>query len=297
MIDYLVGVDGGGTGTRARVIRMDGTVVGAGQAGPSALGQGIEQAWLQVRRAVDAAFASAGVSEPPLQACAVGMGLSGVHNHGWRDSFLATRAESPGAVFAEVALETDAFAVLLGAHAGRPGAIVASGTGSVGELWREDGTRLSVGGWGFPVGDEGSGAWLGQRAVRLAQWAMDGRIHQSALVHAVWEVCGSTRERLLAWCDEAGQFEYAQLAPLVFDTEAADLSAAHLLRRAVQALDAVAQALDGPRGVPLVVCGSIGGRLASRFSEATQMRRVEPAGDAVDGALHLVRRALMQSAN
>ncbi|MCW7542027.1 ATPase [Aquabacterium sp. A7-Y] len=297
MIDYLVGVDGGGTGTRARVTRIDGQLVGCGQAGPSALGQGIEQAWVHVRDAVAAAFAAAGIDTPPLSACALGLGLSGVHNHGWRDAFLAVRPHSAGAPFAEVALDTDAFVMLLGAHAGGPGAIVASGTGSVGEIWRADGSRQSVGGWGFPVGDEGSGAWLGQRAVRLAQWAMDGRIHRSALVHAVWEVCGATRERLLAWCDEAGQFEYAQLAPLVFDTEAADLSAAHLLRRAVQALDAVAQALDGPQGAPLVVCGSIGVRLAPRFSEATQMRRVEPAGDAAEGALHLIRRALMQSNN
>ncbi|AKJ31624.1 BadF/BadG/BcrA/BcrD ATPase family protein [Caldimonas brevitalea] len=295
MIDYLVGVDGGGTGTRARVTRSDGQLVGVGQAGPSALGQGIEQAWRHVRDAVDAAFAAAAIDPAPLAQCAVGLGLSGVHNIGWRDTFLATRPASPGAGFAVVALETDAFTMLLGAHGGQPGAIVSSGTGSVGELWRPDGARVSVGGWGFPVGDEGSGAWLGQRAVRLAQWAMDGRIHQSALVHAVWDVCGSTRERLLAWCDEAGQFEYAQLAPLVFDTEASDLSAAHLLQRAVQALDAVAHALDGPLGAPLAVCGSIGRRLASRLSEATQMRRVEPAGDAADGALHLVRHALTKN--
>ena len=64
---------------------------------------------------------------------------------------------------------------LLGAHEGRPGAIVAAGTGSVGEALRRDGLRVAVGGWGFPVGDEGSGAWLGLRAMRETHRAIDGR--------------------------------------------------------------------------------------------------------------------------
>jgi glucosamine kinase len=64
----------------------------------------------------------------------------------------------------------------LGAHGGGPGAIVAAGTGSIDEALRHDGEHVSVGGWGYPVGDEGSGAWLGMCAMREAQLASDGRL-------------------------------------------------------------------------------------------------------------------------
>lgn len=287
MVEFLVGVDGGGTATRALLARRGGPVVGQGHAGPSALGQGIAPAWVQVQLAVTNAFASAGLPVPPWEHCAVGAGLSGVSNRPWRDEFVA---RNPG--FGRLIAETDSFTMLLGAHGGQPGAIVAAGTGSIGEVLRPDGSRFSVGGWGFPVSDEGGGAWLGLRAVRLAQCAMDGRINAGALVRHVWQTCGDNRDSLQAWCDHAGQFAYAQLAPAVFSNEAADHAAAQLLAKAVASLDAIALALDPQGGLPLAVCGSIGRRLAERMSPAVRSRMVDAADGPVAGALTLIRRAV-----
>jgi glucosamine kinase len=287
MVEFLVGVDGGGTATRAVVARRDGTILGRGDAGPSALGQRIAPAWVQVQLAVRNAFEAAGVPVPPWQRCALGAGLSGVSNRPWRDEFVARNVG-----FAHLVAETDSFTMLLGAHGGKPGAIVAAGTGSIGEVLRSDGTRFSVGGWGFPVSDEGSGAWLGLRAVRLAQCATDGRINAGALVRHVWATCGADRDALQAWCDQAGQFAYAQLAPAVFDTEAADPAAAQLLVKAAASLDAIALALDPQGGLPLAVCGSIGRRLAPRLSPAVRSRLVDAAAGPDAGALTLIRRAV-----
>jgi glucosamine kinase len=171
MIDFLIGIDGGGTATRALVAQRGGPVIAQGQAGPSALGQGIGKAWVQVERAIGHAFDHAGIPVPAWNRCALGAGLSGVSNRPWRDEFIARNVG-----FARLIAETDSFTMLMGAHGGKPGAIVAAGTGSIGEVLRPDGSRFSVGGWGFPVSDEGGGAWLGLRAVGLAQRAMDGRM-------------------------------------------------------------------------------------------------------------------------
>jgi glucosamine kinase len=173
--------------------------------------------------------------------------------------------------------------------------IVAAGTGSVGEVLRADGSRASVGGWGFPIGDEGSGAWLGWQAVRHAQAAMDGRVSAGALARHVWARCGTDRVALLDWCRSAGQFEYAQLAPAVFDAEADDAHAAALLAAAVLELEALALALDPDGSLPLAVSGSVGRRLAPRFSAALRSRSVELAQGADAGALTLIRRALLQT--
>ncbi len=314
MLDFHIGVDGGGSGTRAVLARPDGTPLGHGQAGPSALGQGIAQAWTHILQAAHAAFLDAGLSSHAsnhalplvvLQRCALGAGLSGANHRPWAEAFIG---HNPG--FARLVLDSDATTLLLGAHSGRPGAIVAAGTGTVGDVLHPDGTRAQASGWGFAVGDEGSGAWLGLRAVALAQNALDGRTQSGPLAHSVLQRCtglkwhnhegtiatelaslsklATQRAALLSWCASAKQFEYAQLATLVFDAAPHDVAARDLLAQAADALETVVRALDPSATLPLVVCGSVGQRLQTRLSRATQDRCVAPDGDGTLGALRLL---------
>jgi glucosamine kinase len=286
-IRFHIGVDGGGTHTRARLASADGAVLGFAASGPSALGQGIDQAWQHIGQAVDSAFANAGLASAPSEQCALGLGLAGANVRQRCEEFL--RRAPP---FGEISLDTDAYTTLLGAHEGRPGAIIAAGTGSVGEALRRDGLRVAVGGWGFPVGDEGSGAWLGLHAMRETHRAVDGRASVGPLVGAVLALAGTSREALLGWCDRPGQNAYAELAPLVFDAATTDPFAAALIDRAARSLEEIAAALDSEGTLPLAVLGSIGQRLLSRFEPSIRARCVEPAGDSADGALRLVRQAL-----
>ncbi len=283
-LQYLIGVDGGGSGTRVRVQDCAGAPVGAGEAGPSALGQGIEQAWTHVQLAIRRAFESAGRPLPEPARCAIGLGLAGAHTPARCDAFLASAPP-----FGRLALDTDAGTALRGAHGGAPGAIVAAGTGSVGEALRRDGQRVSVGGWGFGIGDEGSGGWLGLAAMRIAHRAVDGRAPAGPLARAVWRVAGGQRDALLDWCARAGQHGFARLAPLVFDNAAADTAARRLLDEAAQALAEMADALDPARELPVVLIGSIALHLKPMLPAALLQRCVEPRGDAIAGALLLAR--------
>ncbi|MDB5849393.1 MAG: gspK [Rhodoferax sp.] len=290
-VTCLIGVDGGGTSTRARLRNVHAPVGQAafaeGVAGPSALGQGIGQAWRHIGQAIANAFAHAGTEPVEPAHCALGLGLSGAHHAPWRDAFLAA---NPG--YARIALHTDSYAALLGAHGGRPGMIVISGTGSVGEALYADGTTATVGGWGFPSGDEGSGASLGMRAAQVAQFALDGRGRAGPLAEAVLAVTGRSAVQLQAWCAQARQFEYASLAPLVFEAEASDSAAAGLLVDAVQAIEADLLALDSHGELPLVMLGSIGRRLQPRLAMWAQSRCIGPVGDPIDGALCLAAQLL-----
>ena len=289
MVEFVIGIDGGGSGTRALLAPLRGPVLGQGQAGPSALGQGIHQAWLNIENAVLRAFDAAGLPFAGWHVCAAVAALSGVSHRPWRAAFLEA---DPG--FALLEAETDSFAMLMGAHGGRPGAIVAAGTGSIGEVLRPDGQRLTVGGWGFPIGDEGSGAWLGLQAVRHAQAALDGRAVAGPLARSVWAECGADREALQGWCARAGQFAYAQLAPRVFEYAALDPAAARLLDEAAAALQAIADALDPQQLLPIALSGSIGRLLAPRMTSALRRRLVEPAQGPAEGALALARERAAQ---
>lgn len=289
-LHFLIGVDGGGTGTRARVRRRDGEALGEGTAGPSGLSQGIEQAWRHIGLAVAAAFASAGLPPPDPAVCALALALAGAERSSNREAFLAA---DPG--YALCLLENDALGALRGAFSGRPGRVVAAGTGSVGAARWPDGSVRLLGGWGFPIGDEGSGAWLGVRAVQHAQAAMDGRVPTGALARAVWSRCGSTPPRLLDWSLGSGQHAYAQLAPLVFELAAQDPQAERLLQAAAAELALLAQALQPPgQNLPLVVYGSIGALLCSRLPVAVRQHVVPAEGDAMAGALQRLDAELPQ---
>lgn len=281
-----MGVDGGGTGTRARLAVANGRTLGEGQAGPSGLSQGVEQAWRHVREAIAAAFGQAGLALPAPHEIELGLGLAGA---GVAAQHAAFMQGDPG--YARLLLVNDGVTQLLGAHAGGPGLVVASGTGSVAAARGADGRMRQCGGWGFPVGDEGSGAWLGLQAMRQAQHVIDGRAAASPLADAVFALAGHDAPALLAWCAGAGQAKWATLAPLVFAAaEAGDAAAGALLDQAARDLARLVHALDAgaTQDLPIVMRGSVGERLVARWPAALQARVGPPAGDSCDGALRLL---------
>jgi glucosamine kinase len=286
---YWLGVDGGGTQTRLRLAEATGRVLAEGRAGPSALGQGAEQAWRHIQEALAEAAHGAGLPEAPDWAdCAMGAGLSGAGVPAQAQAFLA---RAPLAL--TLTLDTDGHAGVLGAHGAQPGALVIAGTGSVAEALDAEGQRRTVGGWGWLNGDEGSGAWLGKAAVRHAQRALDGRDRTGPLARAVWDVTSGRPDALLDWALEAQQRRFASLAPLVFAHEHEDPAAQALLADAVQELAVLAGAVDPSGQLPIAWSGSIADRLAPRLPPALRVRSVAPQGDAMAGALLMVQHTLL----
>lgn len=286
-IRHWIGVDGGGTGTRARLCDASGRLLAEGQAGPSALGQGVEQAWRHVRQAVEGAVRAAGVADFDWAGTAMGLGLSGA---GQAEAAQAFRRAAPTGV--RLALDTDAWAGLLGAHAGAPGALLIAGTGSVAMALWPDGHRSRVGGCGWRLGDEGSGAWLGQASLRHLLRALDGREPAGALAEALQARVGGNVTDILAWQQSAGQREHAALALLVFDCEDRDAAARALVDQAVNELLLHLQALDASHSLPVCLAGSVALRLAPRLKARWAAHWTPPHGDAMGGALQLIRSSL-----
>ncbi|WP_205881915.1 BadF/BadG/BcrA/BcrD ATPase family protein [Leeia aquatica] len=282
---YLIGVDGGGSGTRLCLADTQGHILTTQTGGPSALGQGIEAAWQTITGLCQQAFNQQHLTFNPAE-CGIGLGLSGVHNPQWAHAF---QVRAPG--FGHLQLDTDAFTTLLGAHAGAPGAVVAIGTGSVGEALYADGSRRGVGGWGWTSGDEASGAWLGKHASARTQKALDGRLPDGPLAAAVIQHCGGSADHFMAWLGEADQNAYAQLAPLVLQHSDDDTHARPLLQQAGQEVALLAQALDPEGTLPLALCGGLAQALTPWLPEALR-QRIRPAqGDSMQGALILIQKA------
>ena len=147
----FLGVDGGGTRCRARLADSAGSILGQGLAGPANIRIGLEESQRSVLDAAGQCLAEAGASfGDPIVAC---LALAGASEP--REAAAAQAVFAPR--FWRVLVTADAHAACVGAHRGEDGGVIIVGTGSIG--WAVRGGRsYRVGGWGFPVSDEGGGA-------------------------------------------------------------------------------------------------------------------------------------------
>lgn len=176
----VVGVDGGGTRTRAAVLDGD-RVLGEGVAGPSnPLRVGVANGANAIRDAIDKACAAALVQRDDI--VAAGIGLAGVRRQDIRARMREVLIET--LKIENIELLPDADMALYGATDGAPGVVVISGTGSVSCGLNRQGKRVYAGGWGPVAGDEGSGSWIARRALQAVAHATDERGPRTALTAA-----------------------------------------------------------------------------------------------------------------
>ncbi|ABK07000.1 MULTISPECIES: BadF/BadG/BcrA/BcrD ATPase family protein [Burkholderia cepacia complex] len=282
---FAIGIDGGGTGTRAVLADRHGRELAQGRGGPSGLGLGIERAWASIGAACADAFTQAGLAFDWSQ-CALGCGLAGVNNAAWLAAF---RAQAP---LGALAIESDAYTTAVGAHGGAPGLIVALGTGSIAAALDAAGACRIAGGFGFPSGDEASGAWLGVRALAYAQQALDGRVPRDAFATALLAETGAQdRDALVQWSCDANQTIYARLAPIVFAHRTHPVARA-LIAQAGDEIGKMIDALDPQQALPVALCGGLADALAPAVPARHAARLRAPLDDSAHGALRLALQAL-----
>jgi glucosamine kinase len=265
----FVGVDGGGTGCRARIVDADGSLLGTGIAGPAALRIGVDRALAEVEKAA--------------------VGLAGIGRKG-----VLEQLEQRPHPFRSVIYAHDATIACIGAHGARDGGIVIVGTGSVG-FAVVGGHEVRVGGYGFPISDEGSGADLGLHAIRLALRAYDERAVETSLTRDVMMRFHNDPFEVVAWMDHATATDYATFAPLVMrHADAGDPVARRIVRDAAEQIDELVRRLFECGASRIALLGGLASSMEPWLAPDVQRRLVPVEGDALDGALHLARRAVMK---
>lgn len=282
---FLIGVDGGGTGTRVVLADAHGVELAQAAGGASGLALGVERAWQAIEAACAEAFASVGLAFE-WRRCALGCGLAGVNNRDWLAAFVAGAPE-----LVALDVQSDAYTTLLGAHGGAPGVVVAVGTGSIAAVLDSGGACRIAGGYGFPSGDEASGAWLGLRAVVHAQQALDGRARPDAFSDALLAHMGAAdRDALVVWLCEANQTAYAGLAPVVL-AHRSHPAASALLAQAGVDIAKLVDALDASGALPVALCGGLAAPFTECVPASHRARLRPPQADSAHGALELARLA------
>ncbi|TPK42413.1 N-acetylglucosamine kinase [Mesorhizobium sp. B2-5-4] len=284
--DYFLGVDGGGTGCRARLEDAQGMVLGQGLSGPATTRLGIEAALGSIAKAYGAAIDEAGFAPAETVRIHAGIGLAGIGRKGALEALRAIAHP-----FASIDFVSDGVGACLGAHSGQDGAIVIAGTGSIG-LGFVEGRDLRAGGYGFPISDEGSGADLGLKAVQLALRAHDGRHERTALLAELMQRFAGDPMEAVAWMDRASATDYAALAPMVMrHADQGDPAGRRIVQSAAEQIDTLVRVLF-EKGAPRVtLLGGLASPLEPWLSPDVR-RRLKPAdGDAVSGAIILAKKS------
>jgi glucosamine kinase len=286
---FFIGVDGGGTGCRARIEDSKGCLLGTGIAGPAALRLGLDRALIEVEKACHAALGEAGLNSDALNSAHAVVGLAGVGRKGTLEQ-LALRQHA----YRSIIYVNDATIACIGAHGGRDGGIVIVGTGSVG--FAVVGEReFRMGGYGFPISDEGSGAVLGLHAIRMALRAYDERAVATSLTRDVMMRFDNDPFETVAWMDRATATDYATFAPLVMrHADAGDSIARRIVRDSAEQIDELVRRLGECGATRIALLGGLASSMQPWLAPDVQRRLSPVEGDAVDGALRLARRAVMK---
>jgi len=288
-MNFVVGVDAGGTATRAMAVAEDGTVLGHGYSGganpnshpPETAARRIAAAVTEALGTLDAGDASA---------CVVGMaGSSKLSDPETAALFDRTWARLG---LSRVLVLSDAEVAFAAATSAPDGTVLVAGTGSIAGRIRRRRMVSTAGGYGWLLGDEGSAFWLGREAVRRALDELSGDAPLGALSLAVLDEAGvDAADRPAAWrrlitvVNGEPPIRLARFAPLVSTAPDAD----EIIDRAAALLAATALATRDPgEHTPVVFVGSVlAGPVGTLVRERLGGIRVCTSSDGVIGAAWL----------
>ncbi|WNO60043.1 BadF/BadG/BcrA/BcrD ATPase family protein [Rheinheimera sp. MMS21-TC3] len=275
---WILALDGGGSKTLARLTNLETGQQWQQQAGPASLTNDFDLAMANINQLISQLCQVSGAL--PSQITAV-MGLAGAANPQQHQQ--AETALAP--LFLQLLITTDARTSLYGANLGQPIAMVAIGTGSVAMRLQSDGQEHQVGGWGFNIADEASGAWLGKMAMRKLLWQVDSKTGvQSPLLQAIADKTAATPASLLTWLKSATPADYALLAPLVFEYQNQCAIAQQLLIEHGQALSKLIYAVREDTNLPVMLLGGLAS-VSKPLLRSSEQALLQPAkGDSVEGA-------------
>ena len=256
----VVGVDAGGTASRAVVAAPDGTVLGRGSAGP---GNPTSLGGPAAARSIGTAIRTALGAHDPAAVIGGVAGVAGVAV--LSDPRVAAAFDAEWAALGltcPVAVEGDAVTAFAAGVPAPSGAVLIAGTGAVAARIDNWHVSRTSDGLGWLLGDEGSGHWLGLQAVRAVAraWAAPAPGPPPAgppagLAAEIAARAGvTTCDDLVAWAGRQPPSTFAALAPLVCACD--DPLAVSLTTDAAARLLSTLDGLGPPNG-PVVLAGGL----------------------------------------
>jgi N-acetylglucosamine kinase-like BadF-type ATPase len=301
---HVLGIDAGGTKTVCQLADEHGEVLAEARRGGANLQASGE---LEVEKVLHDVMEEA-LGDSEIRPAAICLGIAGVDRPD--DARVMEQIMRRIGYKARVLIVNDALVALEAGAPGKPGVVLVAGTGSIAYGRNAQNQSARAGGWGYVLGDEGSGYWIGRAALRAVLREADRRGPQTQLTGLLLHYYGVTRAQELIAQVYQGALRPAAIASLAQCVQGAfnngDEVAIGILRNAADQLESsavsVARRLELiGRDFPIVLSGGI--FRAVPWLEEELRRRLplaspraqprlltdEPAGGAVRLALADVR--------
>jgi len=277
---HFLGLDGGATRCRTRLRDFSGRQL-AERVGPAAnVYVDFERSLGGIRELVADVLRTAGLPLEAKAETALGLGLAGLSRP--ED---AGRVEAALQGWARVSAVNDAVTACIGGNGADDGGLVIAGTGTAG-IARLGGLSTIVGGRGFWLGDDGSGARIGADALRAAMRAYDGLEETSGLSRSLLEHFANDPHAMTRWALDAKPGDYGAFAPLVFAAaRAGEPRAREIVERAAGAISNLTTRVLGLGAPTVAYVGGVAEPLREFLPEGISQRLLPPKFDAVDGAI------------
>lgn len=284
-VSWFLGIDGGGTHTRALIADASGAVLGVGLAGSANYHTvGLERAIAALRDAVAVARAAAGVKGGADGAFLGLAGMKTAADHLAIREPLAALDLVKTKVPPALGLDHDLRIALAGGCGDSPGVVVVAGTGAAGYGRDLAGRSAQAGGWGWLLDDQGGGVWLAVQGLRRVMEAADGRAPATRLEPALLAELGVTHARdAMQWAmrPDTSPAQLATLAPVVIAAASDDEAARGIVREGARQLArlvvAIMSRLDfGGGDLALVPAGGLLGNPAYQTPFREEVNKVAP---------------------
>lgn len=283
---FILGIDGGGTKTIGRIENLTTGECFEQTGGSSSLTNDFEGACVTLMQLIESLMAKAQCRANQI---AVVMGLAGAGNQ-TQVQRLRRRLSMP---FTLLEVYNDARTSLYGANQGKPVAMVALGTGSVGAMLDDEQQEHYAGGWGFPIGDEGGGAKLGFMAVKVLLSELDEfEAPQSVLAKALMSDLGPETDDLLNWLRNATPATYAELALLVFDKAEQCSKAKGVIKQHALDVEELIRLTRKDLAIPVVIMGGLAGPTFPYLNDKVRAFCELQQGSSLEGACLIAKQKL-----
>lgn len=259
---YIIGIDGGGTGSVLKIFSIDREQILTRNGGPTNISaQSKEDVESVLEDLIIGAIEDAGLRlEDCISLC---LGTAGADSGSQRET-MKKIIEGIG-IRGNIIIKNDAEIALMAGAGKLEGVIIIAGTGSIGYGRTSDGISYRAGGWGHIIGDEGSGYYIGMRALNAAFKSYDGRGEKTILLPKLMDTIGVENiDGLMGYVysNTSSKRRIAALAKIVDDAfEEGDAIAKKVLEDSAHELfllaDAIIRKLNFEGVISLVVNGSV----------------------------------------
>ncbi len=264
---YVIGIDGGGSKTHAVLVGLDGTMAAESFGGPGNLqSSGIQTSAIVYFDLVLDCCKKAQIVPESVQSVIIGAAGAGRPTNSALlvDSLLSICVKKK-TILKHIHVETDVRIAIEAAFAGGAGIVLIGGTGSIALYRTEDEKFLRSGGWGFRIGDEGSGYAIARDGLNAVLRQHDGRTEKTLLTNKAFQHFGESQIDGLIAKLYADDIDIASFAPSVFEAavERDRVANGILVKNATELLDLVRVLIMQVRPKKKLPVALMGGMLES----------------------------------